>query len=259
MRKANHMDPIETSVATFFLAVFGVSLGRLLQRVLPAAQLTPESKGVIKLSLGIVVTLSAIVLGLLVASAKSGYDTRRSEINQLASRVILLDYLLSKYGDEAKAARIALRAELPVVVNQIWTEEQSVSSIIEPFKPSPQGEALYQRIQGLQPTNVIERELKSRIVRLTHELAQLRLLLFSHLSNSVPLPFLAVLLLWITVLFAGFALLAPAKATPTAFLIISALSISGAVFLILELDQPFAGVMMIPDVHLRFSLQPLSG
>lgn len=252
------MDPIEVSVISFLLALFGVLLGRLLRRILPADQLAPESKDVIKLSLGIVVTLAAIVLGLLVASAKSGYDARRSEIKQITAGVLLLDYMLLKYGDSAKAARIALREEIPLVVNRIWIERQSLASNPEVFKPIPKGEALYQQIQDLQPTSDAQRELRVRIVQLTNDIAQLRLLLFSHIGSSIPLPFLAVLLLWITVLFSGFSLMAPARATPITFLVICALSVSGAVFLILELDQPFVGIMMIPNEHLRYALPSLS-
>lgn len=241
------MDPLKVSVIAFLFTLAGVSLGSLLRRILPADQLAPESKDVVKLSLGIVVTLSALVLGLLVSSAKNDYETRRSEINQLAAGVILLDYLLSKYGDDATTARIALREEIPLVVNRIWTEGQSLASHTEPFKPLPKGEALYQHVIALQPSNDTQLELRTRIAQLAQELSQLRLLLFSHFGSSIPLPFLVVLLLWIIVLFAGFSLLAPATATPIICLVICGLSVSGAVFLILELDQPFAGIMMIPS------------
>ena len=239
------------------MALVGVCLGGLSRRILPPDQLAPESKDVIKLSLGIVVSLSALVLGLLVASAKSSYEMRRSEINQITAGITLLDYLLSKYGDDAKAARIALREEVPLVVDRIWTEEQALASHPAPFRPLAKGEALYQHIVALQATNDSQRELRARIVQLAHELSQLRLLLFSHFGSSIPPPFLAVLLLWIIVLFAGFSLMAPASATPVTFLVICALSVSGAVFLILELDQPFAGIMMIPADALLSALPSL--
>jgi hypothetical protein len=87
---------------------------------------------------------------------------------------------------------------------------------------------------------------------------QARFVLFSHLGSSIPLPFLAVLLLWMIVLFAGFALMAPANVTTLASLVICALSVSGAIFLILELDQPFGGVMMISSAPLRESLPVLA-
>jgi hypothetical protein len=127
-----------------------------------------------------------------------------------------------------------------------------------PFKAAPEGEAFYQQVQDLQPTKELQRGLQTRIVQVTNDLMQARFLLFSHLGSSIPAPFLAVLLLWIIILFAGFSLMAPANATTLASLVICALSVSGAIFLILELDQPFAGMMMVPSEPLRNALLPLN-
>ena len=127
-----------------------------------------------------------------------------------------------------------------------------------PFKASAEGEAFYQRVQELQPSNDIQRGLKERITQVTTDLAQARFLLFSHLGSSIPVPFLAVLLLWMIILFAGFSLMAPANATTLASLVICALSVFGAIFLILELDQPFSGMMVIPSEPLSEMLCPLS-
>ena len=208
--------------------------------------------------MGVVATLAALVLGLLVASAKSTYDARESEINQLTAYVILIDNLLAKYGEGAQAARAALRQAVPAIVDRIWREGQSAPLQSTPFKASAQGEAFYQRVQELQPTNDIQRGLKDRVIQVTTDSAQARFLLFSHLGSSIPGPFLAVLLLWMIVLFAGFALMAPANATTLASLVICALSVSGAIFLILELDQPFGGMMVIPSEPLRNALPALS-
>jgi len=144
------------------------------------------------------------------------------------------------------------------MVDRIWSEGQSVSLESTPFKASAEGEAFYQRVQELQPSNDTQRGLKERVVQVTTDLAQSRFLLFSHLGSSIPLPFLAVLLLWMVILFAGFSLMAPANATTVASLVICALSVSGAIFLILELDQPFGGVMVIPSEPLRNALPAIS-
>jgi hypothetical protein len=205
----------------------------------------------------VVATLAALVLGLLVASAKSTYDARESEIHQITAYVILVDNLLAKYGDEAQTARAALRQAIPAIVDRIWREGQSAPLQSTPFKASAEGEAFYQRVQDLQPSNDIQRGLKERVIQVTTDLAQARFLLFSHLGSSIPAPFLAVLLLWMIVLFAGFSLMAPANATTLASLVICALSVSGAIFLILELDEPFGGMMVIPSEPLR-TLYPLS-
>ena len=246
------MAPIAISLLAFALALVGVLLGTVVQKMLPEGHLSSDSKEVVKLSMGVVATLAALVLGLLVASAKSTYDAPESDINQITAYVILLDNLLAKYGEEAKAARATLRQAVPPVV------DQSVPLQAAPFKASAEGEAVYQRIQELQPTNEVQRGLQTRINEVTNDLMQARFLLFSHLGSSVPLPFLAVLLLWMIILFAGFALMAPANATTFASLVICALSVSGAIFLILELDQPFAGMMTIPSEPLRNALPALS-
>ena len=126
-----------------------------------------------------------------------------------------------------------------------------------PFKAAAEGEAVYQRVQELQPSNDIQRGLKERIVQVTNDLMQSQFLLFSHLGSSIPVPFLAVLLLWMIILFTGFALMAPANATTLASLVICALSVCGAIFLILELDQPFTGLMVIRSGPLLNALPPL--
>jgi hypothetical protein len=250
------MAPITISLLAFILALIGVLLGSFLQRALPEGHLSSDSKEVVKLSMGVVATLAALVLGLLVASAKGTYDTRESEINQITAYVILLDNLLAKYGEEAQSARATLRQAIPPVVDRIWREGQSGQA--GPFKATPEGEAFYQQVQDLQPTNDMQRGLQARIVQVTNDLMQARFVLFSHLGSSIPIPFLAVLLLWMIILFAGFSLMAPANATTLASLVICALSVSGAIFLILELDQPFAGMMMIPSEPLRDALPVLS-
>ncbi len=252
------MAPIAISFVAFALALVGILLGSVIQRMLPEGHLSSDSKEIVKLSMGVVATLAALVLGLLVASAKSTYDARESEINQLTAYVILIDNLLAKYGEGAQAARAALRQAIPAIVDRIWREGQSAPLQSTPFKASAQGEAFYQRVQELQPTNDIQRGLKDRVIQVTTDSAQARFLLFSHLGSSIPGPFLAVLLLWMIVLFAGFALMAPANATTLASLVICALSVSGAIFLILELDQPFGGMMVIPSEPLRNALPALT-
>src|SRR5262249_1304189 len=166
-----------------------------------------ESKDVIKLSMGVVATLAALVLGLLVAGAKSTYDARKSEINQITAYTILLDKLLAQYGSEAQTARVSLHQAIPAMVERIWKEARSGELQAAPFKATPEGEALFERIQGLEPNNDAQRELKQRITQVATDLAQARLLIFSHLGSSIPLPFLAVLVFWMVILLAGFSLM----------------------------------------------------
>jgi len=173
------MPPVAIGLLAFGLALAGILLGSVMQRTLPKGQLSPDSKEVVKLSLGIVATLSALVLGLLVASAKTTYSAREGEINEITTYVILLDNLLAKYGEGAQAARASLRQAIPPMVDHIWREAQSVPVQSAPFKASAEGEAFYQQVQELQPTNDMQRGLKQRIIEVALDLAKARLVVFA--------------------------------------------------------------------------------
>src|SRR5262245_57852691 len=168
--------------------------------------------------MGVVATLAALVLGLLVASAKTIYDARKSEINQITAYTILLDKLLAQYENEAQTARGSLHQAIPPMVERIWKEARSGGAQAAPFKATAEGEALYQRIQDLEPSNDAQRELKQRITQVATDLAQARLLLFSHLAISIPFIFLVVLVLWIVILLFGFSFLA--YSNDTSFLVL---------------------------------------
>jgi hypothetical protein len=252
------MSPIAISVLAFALMLFGMVAGGWVQQRLPERHLSSDSKEVVKLSMGVMGTLTALVLGLLVASAQGSYAARQSEIKQLIAYVILLDLLMDQYGKDAESARVALRNAVPQVADRIWREGQSAALQSAPFKQESEGEAFYRQIQALQPGNDAQRDIKGRLLQVATDSAQARFLLFSHLGSTIPNPFLAVLLFWLTVLFAGFSILARPNATILVTLVICALSVSGAIFLILELDQPFSGFMAIHIEPFRNALPPLT-
>jgi hypothetical protein len=252
------MSPIAITVLAFALMLFGILAGGWVQGRLPAGHLSSSSKEVVKVSMGVMGTLAALVLGLLVASAQGSYAARQSEIKQLTAYVILLDLLMDQYGKDAESARVALRNAVPQVADRIWREGQSATLQSAPFKAASEGEAFYRQIQTLQPGNDAQRDIKGRLLQVATDTAQARFLLFSHLGSSIPTPFLAVLLFWLTVLFAGFSVLARPNATTLVALVRCALSVSGAIFLILELDQPFSGTMPIHSEPFRNALPPLT-
>jgi hypothetical protein len=117
--------------------------------------------------------------------------------------------------------------------------------------------SLYDEILKLSPQNVAQRSLQVRAIDASTDLAKTRLLLFARAGGSIPIPFLAILIFWLTVIFASFSLFANNNATTIAALCIFALSASASIFLILELSQPFTGLMMISDGPLRNALAPL--
>jgi hypothetical protein len=251
-----------TAIAIAMLALgfmlAGALVGILVRKVLPEDHFSSDSKDVLKLSIGIVATLAALVLGLLIATAKNSFDARQTEINQITAYAVQLDHMLALYGQQAQAARVNLRQALGPMVDRIWNEGSSQPARTSPFAASTESEKFYQSLNDLEPQTDAQRGLRARIVQLAADLAQARLLLFAQIGSSMPTPFLAVLIFWLTALFAGFCLMARSNPTALVVLFVCAISVSGAIFLILELDQPFAGLMSIPSEPLRNALAPLS-
>ena len=193
----------------------------------------------------------------LIASAKTSYDTQRSQVRELTANIILLDRVLAEYGPEANAARDALRRSITPLVDQIW-RGSSGATATTPFEPTATGEEALHKVQELSPQNDNQRALQARAIQVFADLAHTRLLLFAQTDNPIPKPFLVVLVFWLTIIFASFSLFTRPNTTVVAALFIFALSTSGAIFLILELGQPFSGLMRISSAPLRNALAPLA-
>ena len=249
------MTPTLIAGAVFACVFGGALLGMLLRRALPEQHLTTDSRDVLKLGMGLIATMSALVLSLLVASAKTSYETQRNELTQLSVSVVLLDRVMAHYGPETKEARERLKQTFAASIERIWPADSSRSAQLVPNASG--GEAIYDEIQALTPQTEAQRTLQAQALKTAIDLAQTRWLLFEQGGSSIPMPFLIVLVFWLTILFAGFGVLTPRNATVVATLFVCALSVAGAVFLILELDRPFAGLIKIPSTPMRSALAQL--
>jgi len=222
---------------------------------LPEHHLSADSKDVVKLGIALIATMSALVLSLLIASAKSAYDTRSNQLVQVSADIIELDRALARYGPETKEARSLLERSVAATLERFWPAESARPIAIDP-KASPV-EALYDKIEELSPQNEAQRALRSQAETTALDMGRTRLLLFEHLDRSIPVPFLVVLVFWLCIIFASFGLFAPRNATVIAVLCVCALSVSGAIFLILELDRSFEGLLKVSGAPLRAALAQL--
>jgi hypothetical protein len=229
-----------------------------LRNMLAEHHLSADAKDVVRLGTGLIGTIAALVLGLLIASAKSSYDTQSTQIKQMTANIVLLDHLLAQYGSETGAARNLMRRGVVILVDRMWRENRSDLAKTAPFEASAATEAFYAKLQDLSPTNESQRSLQARAIQVSTDIAQTRLLLFAQTDNSIPMPFLVVLIFWLTIIFASFSLFAQPNAIVIGSLLVFALSAAGAIYLILELGQPFAGLMQISSAPLRNALTPLS-
>jgi hypothetical protein len=252
------MTPLATSLAAFCFIAGGVVLGIFLRTKLPEGDLSGESKEVVRLGMGLIATLAALVLGLLISSAKSSYDAQGAQVRQLTAGVILLDNLLAQAGPGAEKARTLLRQGVPAMIGRIWREDSANAAKGGSFKATAEGDAFFESLQELSPQTEAQRSLDARAVQLSNELAQTRLLLYTQAGNVIPFPFLAVLVFWLTILFLSFSIFALPNKTLVTALLVCALSASGAIFLILDLNQPFGGLMTISSEPLRTALAPLA-
>jgi len=242
-----------------FACVFGGTLmGMFLRTVMPEHHLTDDSKEVIKLGMGLIATIAALVLGLVIASAKSSYDSQDLSVKHIATKILLLDRELALYGPETKQSRDLIRHLLTQKVDEIWPEERFQPARLDVSKvAAPLTGGVVENIYQLTPQNEAQRGLQSRALQITNDILETRWFVLGGMGSSVLLPFLIVMVFWLTIIFGSFGLLAPRNATVFAVLIVCALSVAGAIFLIMEMDQPFRGLMKISSAPLRYTLSQL--
>ena len=229
-----------------------------LRNTLPTHHLSGATKDVVKLGTGLIGTIAALVLGLLIASANSTFQTESSQVQQLTANVIFLDQTLAQYGPETASVRNLMRRAVASMADRIWRENSSTSGQVAPFEASAAASTLYDEILKLAPHDERQRSLQARAIVTLQEVGKTRLLLFAEAGAAIPIPFLVVLIFWLAIIFASFSLFADNNATTVVALCIFALSASAAIFLILELGQPFTGLMRISSEPLRNALAPLS-
>jgi hypothetical protein len=249
------MTPAAIGCVAFACVFGGALIGMALRRILPEHHLSTDSKEVIKLAMGLTATMSALVLALLIASAKSSYDAQRNELTQLSATIILLDRGLAHYGPETKGARDLLRRYVAEMHDQIWVNDRTSAAELEPT--AMLGESFYDNLQQLSPQTDVQRSIKLEAQKMSVDLGQTRWLLSEQRGSSIPMPFLVLLVFWVTIIFLSFGLFAPPNATVIAALFLCALSVAGAIFLILELDRPFGGLVRISDLPLRNAMAHL--
>lgn len=238
-----------------FAFVFGGGVaGLLLRGLVPAHHLSDDTKEVVKLGTGLIGTMAALLLGLLVASAKSSYDRQGDGISEMAGKIMLLDRILAHYGPEAAEARASLRRAAESFTERLWGP--SVRPDRRPI--TAPGEAGFDALLQLSPKSEAQQAMRSYAQELMLELGRTRVVLFAQQGSAIAWPFLIVVVFWLTLIFVSLGLFAPRNLTVYVTLLVCALSVSGAIFLILELDHPFHGLIQLSDGPIRAALAAMS-
>jgi len=251
------VDSLIIAGIVFACTFGGAVVGMFLCALLPQHHLSNEAKDIMKMGMGLIATMSALVLGLLIASAKSSFDAQRNGYQQMAINIVLLDRALARYGPETKKARSLLHKTVAELVDLQWPKDGGRSVQLDAAELTTKGMATAAAIQDLAPVNDAQRAIKSQAFQMTFDLARTRWQLTHGDESSIPIPFLAVLVFWLLVLFLSFGLFAPRNATVIAVLFVCALSVASALFLIVDLDHPTKGVFQISETPLRHALSQL--
>ncbi len=252
------MSPLAISLIAFGCIFGGMLFGIFLRAVLPEHHLSDDSKDVLKLGIGIMGTLAALVIGLLIASAKGNFDTINSGLIQTGSKIILLDRLMAQYGPETREARDQLRRQLASSIERVWPKERIDQTEAKALDSRVGLEALQNKLLQLSPQNDAQRYLHSRALKVSDEIAETRWLVFEQGGlSALPMPFLVVLVSWLVIIFFSFGLFSPRNATVLVVLLVCALSAAASLFLIQELDRPFGGLINISSAPFRDALANL--
>jgi len=251
------MSSIAISLIVFAFVFGGALFGMFLRSVLPEHHLNNNSKDVVKLGMGLVATMSALVLSLLISSAKSSFDAQSAEVTDASARIILLDRTLALYGPETKEARQLLRSSIADIFERLWPKNHGPTVLSALGEPNSGMESLYTMVQGMSPKDDRQRSIQTQALSILATLGQLRWLMYEQQSTSISMPLLVVLISWVTTLSISFGIFAPYNATVIASLLVTSLSVAAAIFLILELYKPYGGLIHISSAPMRVALAHL--
>ena len=249
------MSSMTIACIAFVFIFCGALVGLCLRLILPGHHTSGDAKDTVKLGTGLIATLAAMVLGLLVSSAKGTLDAMNTELMQTGAKIIMLDRVLAKYGQETKDVRELLRGNVASIINRIWPEDKAKNVSLRTIETSSAIEQFQEKLAGLSPRSDSQRVLLSQAQQIVSEIAQSRWTLIEQTQQALPTAFLVVLVFWLTILFAGFGLQSPGNATVIAVLFICAVSVSGAIFLILEMNTPLTGIIKVSSAPLHKALE----
>ena len=249
------MSSFEISLITLLCLGIGFGLGLWLQHRLPGHHLSKESQDTIKLGAGMVATMSALVLGLLVSSAKSSFDSVNNSIAQSGARIIQLDLLLAQYGPETRSIRDQLKASVAGRVETVWGKSSPADSGLKSVEKSTALLDFQASLRALTPQTEQQKSLLNQALQISAEMGQSRLLVLEEQQEPLPTVFLVLLVGWLGMLFMSFGLFSPRNNTVFVVMLLCAVSVASAVFLILEMSHPLDGLIKVSSAPLLKALE----
>ena len=241
------MSSLAVASIVFCVVFSGALLGLLLRKILPEPHLNPDSREIVKLSIGLIATMTALVLGLLVSSVKTSFDRKSDEYNRICANLVLLDRVLAQYGPETNGARALLKAAVDARNNELKSRKTDRVTKGDAYATMVGLERLQAMIRGLKPADEAQHEIRNRAQKVAEMIVETRWHLLGGVASAVPTPFVVVVVIWLAIIFLSFGLFAPGNATVVSALFLAAISVAGAIFLVLEMDRPFDGIIHLSN------------
>jgi hypothetical protein len=251
------MHHLSVALIVFACVFCSALLGLYIRTLLPENHLSDDSIGVVKLATGLIATLAALVLGLLISSAKTSFDTVNAEVTHDAASIILLDRVLAQYGPQAQEARALLKQRVAVGVEIIASRDPARLASLHSPEAYRRSESLQRKLMELTPQNDIQRQLQARAIEIADNVLAVRELGLLQAAGTTPTALLIALVLWLCIIFGAFGMFAAPNATVSIALFLGALSTSIAIFLILEMNTPLDGLITISLSPMREALNVL--
>ena len=241
-----------------FCCVFGSAVtGLCLRAILPAHHLSEESVGVVKLTTGLIATMAALVLGLLISSAKSSLDTVNSELVHNAANVVQLDRVLARYGPQTQEVRGLLKQMYGTSIQILSSADPAQLARLGSLDATLRVEAFERKVSELSPGTAAQRQFQASALEISDQVLAARRLTLLQRVGALPMPLLVTLVVWLSIIFAAFGMFGSFNWTVLAALCLGALSTSGAIFLILEMSTPLDGVISVSVEPMREALAML--
>lgn len=249
------MTPSVISLIVLFLIFMSALAGIFIQSNLPEHHLSEDSKNIIKAARSVVIGLSALTLGLLIATAKDSFDTKGTELKTSAAKIITLNRLLLNFGDKSASAREALKVVTESGIKVI--EEINKNGVDSKIANGAGMDVLQRKLLELPEEKPSFAWLKNTALTLANDIAISRWTIYENSTASVSPLFISILVFWLIAIFFSLGLIAPLNAAVLTALFMAAVSMTGAILLTLELDQPYGGLIQFSTAPLKLALQQL--
>jgi hypothetical protein len=266
------MYEIGSALLVFVLLLIGTTVGVLVKPMLPEEHKAHETVQLIQLVIGMLVTFAALVLGLMTASAKTGFDTVGNDFRTYSADLIQLNTTLRQYGADTEEVRQLLRAYTAAAIVSTWPSEPRpagdyyprdipAGNNLDKLEDSRLGDILNlagRKLRQLSAPDVFHQRLLDQSMAQFETIVQARWKLIEEAHSTISQPFFKTLTFWLVIIFVSFGLIAPRNALALVTITLGALSIASAVYVIVDLDTPFTGPIVVSSQPMRDALDHLN-